>query len=81
VVAQAGHLLLAFQAGGGEAMYRDEIFGRPAPLASYRHTPTHVEQSLVEAGFRVHARVVRAPVLAHETTPQAFVIASLDGPT
>ncbi len=80
VVAQTGHLLIAFQAGGGEALHRDEIFGRPASLTSYRHAPTHVEQSLVEAGFRVHARVVRAPALAHETTPQAFVIASLDGP-
>jgi len=80
VVAQTGHLLIAFQAGGGEALHRDEIFGQPASLTSYRHAPTHVEQSLVEAGFRVHARVVRAPALAHETTPQAFVIASLDGP-
>ncbi len=80
VVAQTGHLLIAFQAGGGEALHRDEIFGRPASLTSYRHAPTYVEQSLVEAGFRVHARVVRAPSLAHETTPQAFFIASLDGP-
>jgi SAM-dependent methyltransferase len=80
VIAKTGHLLIAFQAGGGEALHRDEIFGRPASLTSYRHAPTHVEQTLVEAGFRVHARVARAPVLAHETTPQAFVIASLDGP-
>jgi len=81
VVAQAGYLLIAFQAGGGEALHRNEIFGQPASLSSYRHAPTHVEQSLIEAGFRVAARVVRAPALAHETTPQAFVIASLDGPT
>jgi SAM-dependent methyltransferase len=80
VVTQTGHLLIAFQAGEGEALHREEIFGRPASLTSYRHDPTHVEQSLVQAGFRVHASLVRAPALAHETTPQAFVIASLDGP-
>lgn len=79
VLTQTGHVLIAFQAGGGEALHRDEIFGRPASLTSYRHSPTDVEQALVQAGFRVHAHVVRAPPPVHETTPQAFVIASLDG--
>lgn len=80
VVRPGGQLLVAFQAGEGEAHLRNEVFGRPVSLTSYRHAPIEVERSLVKEGFRLHARIVRDPALAHETTPQAFIIAEVEIP-
>lgn len=80
VLTPGGQLLVAFQAGEGEAHSRDEAFGHPVSLTSYRHAPTEVERSLLEEGFQLHAHVVREPALPHETTPQAFIIAEIEIP-
>lgn len=80
VLATGGHLLVAFQAGQGEEHRRDEAFGRPVSLTSYRHVPIDVEHSLVEVGFDVQRHVEREPALPHETTRQAFIVAQLDVP-
>lgn len=80
VVMPGGHLLVAFQGGAGEVHRRDDACGGSVSLTSYRHAPAEVEQSLLQAGFRVHARVVRNPALTHETTPQAFIFADVDVP-
>ena len=70
-----GNLLLAFQSGGGEAVLRSDAYGTGLPLTSYRHGIADVTQGLNAAGFGVHATTERVPELAHETTPQAFVLA------
>ncbi len=75
VVILGGHLLVAFQAGGGEAVHRSQIQGRDVSLTNYRHAPDDVARALTENGFDVTARVVREPALPHESTPQAFVFA------
>ncbi|MCU1353173.1 MAG: Methyltransferase type 11 [Acidimicrobiales bacterium] len=74
-LAPEGHVLLAFQAGDGERVHRTEVYGRAVSLTSYRHVPDHVTECLTTAGFEVHARAVREPELAHESTPQAFLLA------
>ncbi len=75
VLAGGAHLLVAFQAGGGEGVHRADAYGSGISMTSYRHDPEHVARSLVEAGLAVHARAVREPELGHESTPQAFVVA------
>ncbi|MBV9254864.1 MAG: class I SAM-dependent methyltransferase [Actinobacteria bacterium] len=69
-----GCLLLGFQSGG-ETLHRDDAHGTGLPLTSYRHELEDVTRGLGQAGFYVHATAERSPELAHETTPQAFVIA------
>jgi SAM-dependent methyltransferase len=75
VVAVDGHLLVAFQAGDGEAVHRDEIQGREVSITNYRHSPAAVAEALTSAGFGVTARAVREPQQPHESTPQAFLFA------
>lgn len=70
-----GHLLLAFQAGVGDAVHRTDAHGTGLPLTSYRHKIEDVTRRLDRAGFEVHATAQRAPELEHESTMQAFVIA------
>ena len=70
-----GSLLLAFQSGGGEPVFRSDAYGTGLPLTSYRHGVADVTERLKTAGFRVHSTTERVPELAHETTPQAFVLA------
>ncbi len=70
-----GHLLLAFQAGVGEAVHRTDAHGTGLPLTSYRHGIEDVTRRLDRAGFEVHATAQRAPELEHESIMQAFVIA------
>ena len=70
-----GRLLLAFQAGHGEAVHRTSVAGRPVSLTSYHHDPHHVAGHLERAGFHVTTRAVRDAAGAHETTPQAFLLA------
>lgn len=79
VLAPGGHLLMAFQAGSGEQVHRTEVYGTEVSLTSYRHAPDEVVRCLTEAGFEVRARAVREPELAHESTPQAFVLARTGG--
>jgi SAM-dependent methyltransferase len=75
VVVPGGQVLVAFQAGGGDRIDRQEAHGTLLPLTNYRHDPDDVARRLEAAGLPVRARVVREPELAHEVTPQAFLLA------
>jgi SAM-dependent methyltransferase len=75
LITPGGWLMLGFQSGAGEAVHRSEVAGRPVSLTNHRHDPEHVVTTLVAAGFALHSCTVREPVHAHETTPQAIVIA------
>ncbi len=75
VLAPGASLLIAFQAGHGEGLHRDSVQGIEVSLSSYRHDPDEVAVQLGEAGLLVHTRASRDPVGAHESTPQAFLIA------
>lgn len=75
VLEPGGHLLLAFQAGSGDAVRRADALGTGLPLTSYRHGVAEITQRLAPVGFAVRATVERAPELDHETTRQAFVFA------
>ena len=70
-----GYVLLAFQAGYGEPVHRADAFGTQLPLTTYLHDPDHVIRTLTKAGLQLHARAIREPELAHESSPQAFIIA------
>jgi SAM-dependent methyltransferase len=74
-LAPGGHLLVGFQAGDGEAVHRTTAYGRQVSLTSYRHVPDDVVGRLTAADLQVRARAVREPELAHESTPQAFILA------
>jgi SAM-dependent methyltransferase len=74
-LAPEGCLLVAFQAGEGEAVHGAEAYGREVSLTSYRHAPVEVARCLTAAGLQVHARAVREPEFIHESTPQAFILA------
>ena len=74
-LAPGAHVLIAFQAGGGESVHRAEAYGRAVSLTSYRHRPDDVASELTAAGLSVVARAVREPELAHESSPQAFLFA------
>ena len=78
---EGGHLLLAFQAGKGEAVQRDSVLGRAVALTNYRHDPDHVAEQLRLAGFGVTSTTVRTADHAFESTPQAFVLAVRGRPT
>lgn len=68
-----GSLLVAFQAGAGERVHRTDVQGTPVSLTNYRHDLDDVVRRLQTAGFEVQSCIVRAPELAHESTPQAFI--------
>ena len=70
-----GLLLVAFQAGEGEAVHRPNAQGTTLPLTSFRHGLDDVARRMETAGLACVATAQRAPALAHESTPQAFVIA------
>ncbi len=75
VLEPSGELLVGFQAGDGERVERVDAYGTGMTLPSYRHSPNAVADALDTAGFHVHTRARREPALAHESTPQAFVLA------
>lgn len=79
-LALGAHLLVAFQAGTGERVQRSDVFGRAVSLTSYRHDPDEVARCLTAAGFDVRARVLREEESAHESSPQAFILARSIGP-
>ncbi len=79
VMAPGGQVLLAFQAGAGEAVHRCELYGTGLSLTSYRHAPDEVTRCLTAAGLRPHAQAMRQPELVHESTPQAFILARSPG--
>ena len=68
-------LVIAFQAGGGESVHRESLQGRSVSLTNYRHDPVAVTEQLTAAGFHVHSTTVRDADAAHESTPQAFLMA------
>lgn len=70
-----GCLLLGFQAGAGESVYRTNAHETGLTLTSYRHSLGDVTRRLVQAGLEVRATTLREPEFDHETTQQAFVIA------
>jgi len=80
VIAPDGLVLVAFQVGDGDAVHREEAYGRRVSLTSYRHASRDVEGAMSAAGFRMHITVVREPELSHETTQQAFVVARRSAP-
>lgn len=75
VIAPGGLVLLAFQAGTGDAVAKADAYGTGISLTSYQHDVGDIAHRLDDAGFQVHASTLRVPSLSHETSPQAFVIA------
>jgi len=73
VLAPGGQLLLAFQAGD-ERIQRDQAYGHPVALVSYRRPADRVRALLVETGFAVDAELVREPQTP-ETNQQAYLLA------
>lgn len=74
VVCTGGPVVVAFQCGTGERVDRSTSYRRPVPLTYYRHRPADVAEALEAGGFSPYAAVERAPVLAFESTPQAFLV-------
>jgi ubiquinone/menaquinone biosynthesis C-methylase UbiE len=68
-------VVVAFQSGDGERVDRTTAYGHPVPLTYYRHRVEDVADSLAAAHLTLHATVRREPLRAHETTPQAFLLA------
>lgn len=68
-------IVIAFQSGEGERVDRTSAYGHRVPLTYYRHRIGDMADALARAGFVLHATVRREPSLAHETTPQAFLLA------
>jgi SAM-dependent methyltransferase len=75
VVLPDGHVLLAFQAGNGDALHREQAHGTNLELTLYRHDVSEVSRRLEDAGLVVAETTLREPQLDHETDPQAFVLA------
>jgi hypothetical protein len=73
VVRAGGELLLAFQAGS-EQVRLDHAYGHPVSLVVHRRSPEQVARLLCDAGFGVHARLVREPE-RWEKCPQAYLLA------
>ncbi len=80
VLSDHSHVLVAFQAGGGEGVNRTNAYGTSISLTNYRHSPEEVARSLATAGLHVHARAVREPEFDHESSPQAFILARCVAP-
>ncbi|HSE08007.1 MAG TPA: class I SAM-dependent methyltransferase [Nocardioidaceae bacterium] len=74
VLAPGGHLLLAFQAGDDEPAHRNQAYGHPVSLVSFRLSPDRVADRLGEAGFVLHSRVIREAEGEYEKTPQAYLL-------
>ena len=68
-------IVLAFQSGEGERVDRTTSYGHRVPMTSYRHRVGDAARALEGSGFLVQATVHRAPSQAHETGPQAFLLA------
>ncbi len=70
-----GLVLIAFQAGDDDAVERPNAYGSDTHLTLYRHSVSAVIASLKDAGFERCEVHQRDQLLAHEDTPQAFVVA------
>ena len=76
VLAPGGHLLLAFQVGD-ERRHITEAYRHEISLDAYRLQPDHIAGLLTDAGFVMHAQLVREADLksGFEKTPQAYLLA------
>lgn len=68
-------IVVAFQAGAGERLDRTSAYGHAVPITYYLHSIEAVTEALAAAGFTLDATVKREASQAHETTPQAFLLA------
>lgn len=75
VLAATGAVLVGFQAGQNDRVEVLDAYGSETTLTLHRHSVDDVAQSLNASGFDVRARIWREAELAHETTPQAFLLA------
>lgn len=73
VLADGGHVLLAFQVGD-ECRHIDFGYGHPVSVDAYRLPPDRVATLLEQAGFTVTARLL-CPPTGDEKTPQATLMA------
>jgi SAM-dependent methyltransferase len=74
-LAAGGHLLVAFQAGDDEPHHRTEAAGHSISLTFYRLGLERVLGQLTDAGFVLHAKLLReANPARDEKTPQGFLI-------
>jgi SAM-dependent methyltransferase len=75
-LAPGGSLLLAFQVGEDHLVHQPNVGGFDVELFSYRLDPERVGKQLADAGFVMHARLVREPNQArNEKAPQAYLMA------
>ncbi|MGD9527940.1 class I SAM-dependent DNA methyltransferase [Pseudonocardia sp.] len=81
VIRPGGYLLLAFQVGD-DTLHLDEAFGHDVSLDFHRLQPDAVVALLVDGGFDMTARLVRAPepTCAAARIPQGLVIARKPSP-
>jgi SAM-dependent methyltransferase len=79
VLAPGGQLLMAFQAGA-DPRRLDHAYGHPVALDVHRRPPELVTALLAEAGLTVHTQVLRRPTHEHESSPQAYLMATATGP-
>jgi SAM-dependent methyltransferase len=75
VLHPGGLVMFGFQAGDGEAVDRATALGTQTSLTTHMHSPQAVADQLQGSGFTIQATVTRAPMLAHEVSPQCFIIA------
>jgi SAM-dependent methyltransferase len=73
VLGKDGELLLAFQAGD-ECVRLEQGYGHAIELDAYRLPPDRIADLLGDAGFVVHARLLREPT-PPERTQQAYIMA------
>ena len=75
VLLPGGHLLVAFQAGD-DTRHGSEWFGHQISLDLYLRPPERVAGLLAQAGFAVHAQLVREPDgSSGESGPRAHLLA------
>ncbi len=71
-----GHLMLAWQAGKDDVVHTKQLGGYDAELISYRLDPENLIERVENAGFVLHAKLVREPNAARdEKWPQGYLIA------
>lgn len=75
-LAAGAPLLVAFQAGDGERLDRDDAHGSGRTLTNHRHHVDTVADVLDAAGFDRRRTTVRPPMSSGEPTPQAFLLAT-----
>jgi SAM-dependent methyltransferase len=73
VLGPGGQLLLAFQVGD-ERVHLEQAYGHAVSLDAFRLSPDRIAELLSQAGFVVHARLIREPD-GVEKTQQAYLMA------